>query len=61
MGTTPLLAAIVAGHLRIAEILLEVGADVDCKQNAGETPLHIAALKGYSTISLMLQERGAKV
>jgi ankyrin repeat protein len=41
--------------------LLERGADFHLKNNAGSTPLHIAASAGHVEVCLGLLERGADV
>jgi len=45
---------------RIKE-LLEEGADVNAKDELGESPLHIAAVRGYDQIASMLIDKGADV
>lgn len=35
-----------AGNEKVAEILLENGADVDARNHLGNTPLYIAAING---------------
>ena len=45
---------------RIKE-LLEEGADVNAKDELGECPLHIAAVRGYDQIASMLIDKGADV
>lgn len=43
---TPLHAAATSGNNLVAEILLEVGADIDARTSFGNSPLHIACLNG---------------
>lgn len=45
-GWSPLHKAAEAGNEKIAEILLENGADVDARNHLGNTPLYIAAING---------------
>ncbi|TMA77488.1 MAG: hypothetical protein E6J67_01100 [Deltaproteobacteria bacterium] len=40
-------------------ILLDAGADVNARTSQGNTPLHIAAYKGYAGTVLLLLARGA--
>ena len=44
-GATPLLIAAVAGQKEIAELLIADGADVNAKDDVGQTPLYFAADK----------------
>jgi len=64
-GDTPLLCALSqqlsAAHADIAALLVEQGADVSQRNNARQTPLHLAAEQGYNKIARMLIERGADV
>lgn len=59
MGATGLHLAAEYGHLEIAEVLCEAGADVQCLDNDGETPLVRAAAGGYKALVLMLLKAGA--
>uniref|UniRef100_A0A8C6QRH8 RAMA domain-containing protein n=1 Tax=Nannospalax galili TaxID=1026970 RepID=A0A8C6QRH8_NANGA len=49
------------GNLSLVKSLIESGADVNLKDNAGWTPLHEASNKGFSDIILELLKSGAKV
>ena len=47
------------GHVDVAKALVELQADVSVKDNAGSTPLHIAARNGHSdVISFLLTQPG---
>ena len=41
--------------------LLELGADIDAKDNRQETPLHLAARNGHFEVVKMLLENGANI
>jgi len=45
-GASSLHIAIVAGHLDIVKLLLEMGADVNKKTSDGVAPLHVACIHG---------------
>lgn len=54
-GLTALLAATSAGHTDIVKLLLERGADVDCADSLGVTPLFMACEAGdVSTVVVLL-------
>lgn len=59
-GETPILAAATAGRLRVVEILIERGANVNLASKAGATPLRTAAYAGYSDVVRLLLRAGAK-
>ncbi|RYZ94186.1 MAG: ankyrin repeat domain-containing protein, partial [Sphingobacteriaceae bacterium] len=46
---------------RIATLLIESGAQVNIKQQAGVTPLHSAAQNGNVELLILLLEHGAEV
>jgi hypothetical protein len=56
---TALQDAIFYGNLRIAELLIRSGTDLDIKNIDGETALHIAAKYGHTDIVTMLINAGA--
>jgi len=55
-----LLLAAELGHSRCCRILLGYGANVDCKNDYAETPLHLAAWNGHSECCVALLEEGAQ-
>ncbi|KAL4905643.1 ankyrin repeat-containing domain protein [Aspergillus multicolor] len=57
----PLLLAVHANCVTIAENLLDQGADIHSLDSTMSTPLHIAAAAGYVRMAKMLLHRGAKV
>jgi ankyrin repeat protein len=61
LGYTPLHLAIENGHVKLAEYLIEKGADVNVAAKNGLTPLHIAAFNGLSDLVGLLIEKGAIV
>lgn len=49
-GTTPLMAAVMKGHLDVVKALLKAGANTELPDAEGNTPLHVAASKGYGEV-----------
>lgn len=65
-GSTVLLRALKShnssqGPRKVAELLLDHGADPHVRDNDGNTPLHIAASRGYLKVTRILLERNAEV
>lgn len=52
---------LVLGHSRIAEMLIEKGADVNAHENYHICPIHWASGRGHSEIVQMLIQKGVKV
>ena len=60
-GNPPLIAAVSENNKEIVELLLNHGADVNCKDwTSKNTALDIAEQKGFLSIVDVLQKRGAK-
>ncbi len=64
-GETALMVAALKGHLDIAKLLVENGADIharpDFNNNQGQTALMMASKNGYIDIVKMLVEKGSDV
>ena len=58
-GMSALLHAAREGHLEVARVLLDGGADIDQVAGDGASPLTIAALNGQFDMAMLLIERGA--
>lgn len=58
---TPLYAAAGAGHIQVAQALLDAGAQVDIVADEGWRPIHHAALNGENKMVALLAERGADI
>jgi hypothetical protein len=58
-GETPLHWAALNGHIEIARLLLQNGAEVNVKSDGGNTPLHWAASHGNVDTLHLLVENGA--
>eukprot|EP00756_Hemistasia_phaeocysticola_P051878 Hpha_TRINITY_DN27050_c0_g1::TRINITY_DN27050_c0_g1_i1::g.33351::m.33351 len=49
------------GHVNVAEILLERGADIEAKNTSEATPLYVATLQGHTEVARLLLSKGAAV
>ncbi|MDC0319358.1 ankyrin repeat domain-containing protein, partial [Verrucomicrobia bacterium] len=59
-GWTPLVVAAVRGHKVIAELLIAKNANVNAKNNGGETPLDWAIQRKRTEIANLLRKHGGK-
>jgi ankyrin repeat protein len=57
----PIHSAVASNHLDIAKLLIENGANVNVKQQAGVTPLHSAAQNGNIEMLILLLENSANL
>jgi ankyrin repeat protein len=58
-GYTPLLFAAREGHVEMARLLLNAGADIDGVAGNGTSPLVVAAHSGHTELAIELLEHGA--
>lgn len=59
-GSTALHHAVAQGHVEIARLLLDSGADIDARNQEGVTPLELARLMEKKESVRFLESRGAK-
>jgi len=55
-GDTPLHYAAEHGHLDVALLLIERGADVNSRNNEGKTPLDVAREEGHVEVARVIEE-----
>ncbi|MGH7374727.1 MAG: ankyrin repeat domain-containing protein [Candidatus Rokuibacteriota bacterium] len=60
-GFTPLMLAVVSGHLPAARALLDGGALVNARNRGGITPVMLAVINEHREVLTLLLERGADV
>lgn len=58
-GYSPLLFAVRAGHIEVANILVNAGADINGQAGNGASPLVVATHSGHSALAQMLLVLGA--
>lgn len=58
-GFSPLLFAARQGHVDVAKVLLDAGADIEGVAGNAASPLVIAAHSGHTTLAQLLLQRGA--
>jgi ankyrin repeat protein len=61
LATSPLAHAAARGEEDIVRTLLTKGSDINAGNHAGQTPLHLAADQGNSSVTRILLEQGALV
>lgn len=59
LGRLPLHASAASGHLKAVEVLLEFGALLDARDEAGETPLHYVSKTQHVPVATALLLNGA--
>ena len=59
LKATPIQSAVAAGHDRVAQMLLQLGADPNVREQGGYTPLHAAAQNGDEDMIRILLYGGA--
>ncbi|CAN0531046.1 unnamed protein product, partial [Ectocarpus sp. 12 AP-2014] len=57
-GRTALLRSCIGGHLEVARLLVEAGADVDFQDSSGTSPLGVAAVLGNRGLTRYLVQIG---
>ena len=61
-GWTSLFWAVHEGHVEIARLLCDRGADVEARMNGGWRPLHYAAWQGHiSVVKELIEESNAEI
>ena len=60
-SSTPLHLASEEGHVDVARMLVESGADMSAQDKDGRTPLHLASFRGHVDVARMLVKLGADV
>ncbi len=58
---TPLIRAIAGGHLQVAELLAQAGADLSLTNYELRTPMHEAIWRGYPDLAAKLLDMGSPV
>ena len=58
---TPLHSAAYQGNVKLVELLLDHGADINALEDDNETALHWAAVKGQLNVAKLLVKRGINV
>merc|ERR1711965_913853 len=61
LSFSPLYIACKNGHVDVARLLLEKGAEVNWANKNGQTPLHIVCLQGHVDAARLLLDNGAEV
>ncbi len=59
-GETPLFVACQKGHVDVARLLLDKGADVNRALENGATPLSVAKSQGHAAIVALLEEHSGQ-
>jgi 26S proteasome non-ATPase regulatory subunit 10 len=60
VGSTPLCRAATLGHLAVATVLLQAGANINLADNEGNGPLHLACEECLKEMATLLLKAGAR-
>ncbi|KAM0013940.1 putative ankyrin repeat-containing domain-containing protein [Helianthus debilis subsp. tardiflorus] len=60
-GWAPMYSAASSGNVEIVNILLDIGADINLKNDGDRTALYYAASKGWVKVAEILLSNGAKI
>ena len=60
-GQTPVLTAVLMGHVQAVETLINLGADLSLKEHMGYSVIHAAAFQGRAQVLKLLADHGIEL